>query len=443
MADLPITNVTISKQTATVSRAGFGTPIFFTAHRAYMGRVRAYTKLSDVAEDFDTTENAYIAAQGIFSGQANVAQFKIARIEADVILTPQNVAIGEDYSLTVNVPNFSVTASYTALGGDTEEDVVDALLALIVADTDVSAVVTATKVGVGASATLKLAAATGAEFSVTDSLGLGKSFTTSETAAQMVTACENEDGDFYFVTAENHTVSFVQSMAAVVGASKRQYVYSSADVNAINNAYSDVATDAPAKMKQSSYDNVFGIWTHQADTKFAECYLVGVNAKYAPDVTSVTWFGLALAGLEASRNSFGNVLTATQRNNLSDRNIGYIKPTRVGDRFVEGKEASGEFIDITHTIHTMEARIAEQQELLLLNNAGGKVPATAAGINSVKSAISQALSPFVNSGALTGYTVDISNATVDNNTRTLTGISFKAFLAGAIHHTVVDGVLTF
>ena len=208
MADLPITNVTISKQTATVSRAGFGTPIFFTAHRAYMGRVRAYTKLSDVAEDFDTTENAYIAAQGIFSGQANVAQFKIARIEADVILTPQNVAIGEDYSLTVNVPNFSVTASYTALGDDTEEDVVDALLALIVADTDVSAVVTATKVGVGASATLKLAAATGAEFSVTDSLGLGKSFTTSETAAQMVTACENEDGDFYFVTAENHTVSF-------------------------------------------------------------------------------------------------------------------------------------------------------------------------------------------------------------------------------------------
>ena len=80
---------------------------------------------------------------------------------------------------------------------------------------------------------------------------------------------------------------------------------------------------------------------------------------------------------------------------------------------------------------------------MLLNNAGGKVPATAAGINSVKSAISQALSPFVNSGALTGYTVDISNATVDNNTRTLTGISFKAFLAGAIHHTVVDGVLTF
>ena len=35
MADLLITNVTISKQTATVSRAGFGTPIFFTAHRAY------------------------------------------------------------------------------------------------------------------------------------------------------------------------------------------------------------------------------------------------------------------------------------------------------------------------------------------------------------------------------------------------------------------------
>lgn len=443
MADLPITTVSVSKQTATVSAEGFGTPIFFTKHRAFLERIRAYSSLAGVAEDFATSENAYKAATGIFSSDVNVAQFKIARIEANMTLAPEAVAIGKDYEVTVAVDGASVAATYTAIVDDTEEDIVDALLAQIVADTDITAVVTVSKVGTGATAVLNFVSGVDDQYSVTAVKGLTRAFTSTETPADMFTKVNEEDDDFYFITAEDHSQSFVLAMAAVAAANKKQYATSSDESASITASYSDTATDTGAKLIQGNHERTFSVWSHEAGIKFPECYYVGKNAKYAPDEQSVTWYGLQLSGLEAARNTSGNVLTTTQRNNLANRNMNYIKPTRAGDRIVEGKTASGEYIDIIHTIDTIEARVAEAQEGLLLNQSGGKVPATASGIALVVSAISTVLERFVQSGALVSYSVDINNAEIDQATRTLQNVKFTAFLAGAIHHTEISGIVTF
>lgn len=79
-----IVNVTITKATAAVTRAGFGTPLFvseFTAPVGWSGtRVAAYNDIDEVAVDFPLgTEAAYLQAAAAFNVEPAPSQIKIGR----------------------------------------------------------------------------------------------------------------------------------------------------------------------------------------------------------------------------------------------------------------------------------------------------------------------------------------------------------------------------
>lgn len=440
----PIATINIALRTATVSRAGFGTPIFISSHRSFPERVRTYTNITAVGQDFDTSHPAYVAAQGFFSSSPSPSRIKIGRRESTLILTPENVANGSQHTVTITVNDGdSVTASVTASSGDTAENVSQALVSAINGDSDVSAHVTATTVGSGTSATVQVAVDSASDvFSISAVSNLSQSFTSTETATEVLQAIRDVDDDFYFVTAEDHTSIYVLAMAAAVQALEKMYFVSTQEQASITTAYSTSATDILARLRTGNFTRTVGFWSQDANTRFRECNYVGVNAPYSPDVRSVVWSLVQLAGVPVAQNSSNNQLTATQSQNLDNRNASYVRSTLAGLRVEGGQTASGEWIDNIRTLDTMAARVREGQVALFANQAGGKVPGNATGVGLAVAALRAALNPFVASTAIEpGFVIDSDNTTIDIGTRTLNGLSFTATLSGAIIRVVINGSL--
>lgn len=439
---LPIATVSIVLRTATVSRAGFGTPIFISSHRNFQERVRTYTSMAGVGEDFDSTDAAYIAAQQFYAHTPSVAKLKIGRREATGSFVLQNVDNGSIHTITVTVNDGdAVAASYTASAGNTAEDVATALAAAINGDVDVAAHVTASVSGTGVDAVLAIAlVGAGDVYSVSELTNIVGTYTSTETAGDVMDAIKEVDDDFYFVTAEDHTDAFVLAMAAVVQSMEKLYFTASDDVNSLT-PYSVASTDILAQLAQNNYTRTVGMYHQDADTKFTECNYVGVNAPFSPDQKAVVWYGRSLPGLSVSLNASGNGLTATQQINMDARNASYIVSTNAGDRIIGGKTSGNLWIDDQRTLDCMSARVKEGQEALLLNQAGNKVPGGRAGVSLCEAALAKSLTPFVASNAISEFVTDSTAATIDQDTRTLSGLAFSATLSGAIVKVVIDGEL--
>ena len=203
-----------------------------------------------VGEDFDSTDAAYVAAQQFFSHTPSVSQLKIGRREADGVFTPSSVDNGSIHTITVTVNDGdSVTASFTADLTDTAADVSTALIGLINGDTDVAAHITASASGDG----IAIAPVTAGDvYSVSGLSNIAATYTSTETAGDVLDAVTEVDGDFYFVTADDHTETFVLAMAAAVQAMERLYFVSNQEMSALT-VFSDISTDIPAKLKQNNY----------------------------------------------------------------------------------------------------------------------------------------------------------------------------------------------
>ena len=108
--------------------------------------------------------------------------------------------------------------------------------------------------------------------------------------------------------------------------------------------------------------------------------------------------------------------------------------------------SSGEFADVIRGADWLKARIQEDVFAALVQE--DKLPLTDAGINVIKGLILGRLWEGVSNGFLAPdpepnvtvpRAVDIPVA--DKAARKLTGVTFRAYLAGAIHYTVIEGEL--
>lgn len=442
MANYPVATVNITLQTASANRAGFGTPIFISSHRSFNERVRTYNTLTGVADDFGAGTPTYQAASMFFANSPSTSSILIGRRDAVGTYTPAAVETGNTYTITVsNADGDSITATYTALVADTEEDVVDALVAVITGDVDVAANVTATKVGTGSTATMTLTKVAAEDtFTVSDLENITETYTSTELAGDVLAAVQEVTDNFYFVTAEDHTETFVMDMAAAVEATEKVYFVSSQEVSSLT-PYSVASTDILAKLFSNSYERTATFWDEEADTGFIECRYVGAGAPYSPDEQAIVWQGMVLSGQNVARNPSGYELTPTQQGYLKARNASFLATTNSGVVTIGAKMANGVWIDDRRTADCVTARVRESLETLLLNVAGTKVPGGRRGIAACEGAIKKALNPFIPSNALSSYTIYTSNATIDPNTRTVSGISFEGILQGAIVEANINGSL--
>lgn len=440
-----IVDVKITIQDAHLTQQGFGTPIFITQHQEFDERVRAYSSLNAVADDFETYSNAYTAARRFFSQEPSPSLIKIGRRAGTYSAGTSNFdnTTGQlsTHTLTVQVPSLGTSTILTisAQDAEAEADMIARWVVDINANSSVNSVLTATSAGTVLTLTVDNSATV---FKITASSNFTGTFTATESASNVITALLEEDSDFYFVTSDDHTSTFVTAMSSEVQALDKMYFFSTNDASSLAAVTDPLAAHDWTSLIADSH--TVGLF-HEDSSTFVECAYVGSNAPY--DAGSVTWANLQLSGVQASRASVnGKLLTETQKNNLFKRNINFSERDAGIDFTRSGFTMSGEWIDVIRGVHWQTADISVSLKGLLLSQKGGKVSYDNGGIARVREVLTTSLQRGVNRNFLESFVATVplvaQTSKQDRLDRILNNVTFTAILAGAIHEIVVRGTVT-
>lgn len=440
-----IVDVKITIQDAHLTQQGFGTPIFITQHQEFDERVRAYSSLNAVADDFETYSNAYTAARRFFSQEPSPSLIKIGRRAGTYSGGTSNfdntTSQLSTHTLTVQVPSLGTSTILTisAQDAEAEADMIARWVVDINANSSVNSVLTATSAGTVLTLTVDNSATV---FKITASSNFTGTFTATESASNVITALLEEDSDFYFVTSDDHTSTFVTAMSSEVQALDKMYFFSTNDASSLAAVTDPLAAHDWTSLIADSH--TVGLF-HEDSSTFVECAYVGSNAPY--DAGSVTWANLQLSGVQASRASVnGKLLTETQKNNLFKRNINFSERDAGIDFTRSGFTMSGEWIDVIRGVHWQTADISVSLKGLLLSQKGGKVSYDNGGIARVREVLTTSLQRGVNRNFLESFVATVplvaQTSKQDRLDRILNNVTFTAILAGAIHEIVVRGTVT-
>jgi hypothetical protein len=457
-----IVNATISRETATLSLQGFGTPLVLAPEAeaavvspAFSERLRYYTKLSALAaEGWSTTGETYLEAQAIFSQQPRPPRIAIGRraaAVAQVITITPTAANAQAYEITQIFDGDAVYGpfQYTSDADATVNEIVAAFIALINA--------TLIKVTASGTTTLILTAdVAGVPFTVTETdTRLAPVTTTPSTGIpEDLAAIEAEQSDWYGLILTVHDAGNIIAAAATVEAmaTPKLLIAQSAQAAITSATYNSGTpyTDVASTLKSRSYARS-SVWYHATATERLAAAIMG---QVLPKIAgSTTWKFRQLAGVTTQS------LSATQRANLLSKNANSYESNAGRGMTFEGKVAEGEYIDVIHGIDRLHSRIQENVVLALVKN--DKIDFTQQGIQTIASgvysALEEAASPAVRliassrvnaagdtvSPAFTVTPPAIEDiAASDRAARTIPAsdpIVFEATLAGAIHIVNITG----
>lgn len=115
-----IITINITRETAKLTRAGFGTPLVFGEHAKFdLGELaRVYNNITAVAEDFATSDEEYKAAAKLFGQEVSPTQIIIGDRGANAIqkmtATVDTVENNTDYYAYINGTEFKITSDADA-----------------------------------------------------------------------------------------------------------------------------------------------------------------------------------------------------------------------------------------------------------------------------------------------------------------------------------------
>ena len=110
-----IVNVQITKETQTVSETGFGTLMILGTNKRFNDRIREYSSMQGIAEDFDPTDPEYIAAQSAFSQAVSPTLVDIGRRSVDSATIDVETALPAfNYTVTINGTPSTVSSTDSA-----------------------------------------------------------------------------------------------------------------------------------------------------------------------------------------------------------------------------------------------------------------------------------------------------------------------------------------
>ena len=435
-----VVSISISTETVSLSRAGFGTPLVAAADVPFVGaRVRTYgSTVEMVADGFLISDAAVLAGLKFESQNPKVPEWKVGRLDNKwgqaVDLT---VGVGGDaenlvHTIEVEAHDGSVTqVSYTVLLADTIADVVTALTALLDAITDLSAGAASPDVNLTADLNAQLFAFRGLnkELSI-------KTVTTDAGIAADLAAIVAEDDDWYGLILDHKSELISNPAAAFHETNKKLMVIAHSDTEITDGAVSD---DIFSDLKASAFARTAGIF-HEDDRAFADAGWMGKQFPKTPG--SSTWVYQTIAGLKAS------VLTTAQQNAIDDKNGNYshtLKGVNVTRK--QGIVFAREFIDVVRFTDELGVRIQEDVFAALVNNE--KIGFTDAGVTIITGVVDARLDQGIIQGGLADTPAPtvtaplVANVPVaDRAARRLPDIAFTGTLEGAIHTADIAGVLS-
>jgi hypothetical protein len=430
-----IVNVTVTKNTRTVSTVSFGTPCVF-GPSARIETPQTYTSYNQMltanggpfeASDPEAIEGAALFSQAIKPEQIVVAPNSAAVAQVDT-LAVGTLTTGHQYKFTLN----SIVISYTASGGDTQQSVLSALLTAIGVAYPANPPVTGALTGTGAGALLTLTSTTaglGVSYTSIDSLLTHAAVTANHSIADDILTAQNlisTDSQFYGVIVTSHAASDILQVAAYIETQLLVYVTATLDAGVLTNQAGNVM----ATLMGLSYDRTMIMYSAQANTHGPDGAWMGYMLPTTPGIGN--WAMKTLVGVAADN------LTPTQINNIISNN-GNIYVTVGGyDTTLDGITAGGEYLDVTIFLDWLSATIQSNIIAIETSPLNLKVPYTNKGIGMLSSGIRAAMKDGEdNQGLASGWSVfspnvnDVSPA--DKADRTLNNIGATGELAGAIN----------
>jgi hypothetical protein len=436
-------DVQIAKETATVSRTGFGTPATLTYHTVFPERYRIFGNLTEmVTAGFAVTDITYKLVAAMFSQSPRPTQVVVGRRTTPHIrkvkLTPQaNPLANTAYWVRINGTEFSFTTDATP----TVAEITAGLVALIDAGTeDVDATDNTTDFDIEKADAPGGTPTAGAPFTIEfDRLLFGFADNTVDTGiATALAALQSKNDDWYGLVADSWGADEIEALStAIESAGPKIYIAESQDSDIIGGSSSDIAST----LQTAAPDRTAIIYNTDIDPSPAAAWL-GKTLPLTPG--STTWKFSTLATVAASELQTGGVANADGKNANTYTPVGGINIT------AEGVMSSGEFIDVTRFIDWLTSRLKEDvYEAMARVSQQSKVPFTDAGIQAIVAVVEGRLRDGIANGGISPDEDIIVTAprasevsSADKGTRTLPDINFLATLAGAIHKVIIRGTVT-
>lgn len=463
MSTVPIStivNVQISLTSPSITQAGFGTPLILTNETPLSSwgteLIREYTALADVLEDWTSSDDVYLAATKIFSQTPHVESVKIG-LETTRVAQVKTLVFSADFvaSNVVGAFTFSIGGiTYTITATNFTTDNATTLAAIT---TKITALAGLNATDDGLHTITITSAVAGLSFTgVVPVVTLGASQATAVFAttvanvgpAESLAAISEQDDAYYGVNWVERDAGLVFEMATYIETVRKLYGTVTQSAGAID---STSTTDIAYLLSASSFLRTFTMYNADV-TDYLDAGWMGREFPYDPG--STTWKFKTISG------GVADSLTSAQRSALINKNANMYITVGGSDITTEGVTASGEYIDTVTGTDWLQARIEESIYSRLVSLP--KVPFTNAGIAIIENEIRAQLENAIRVGFLSGdpldpdsndderrtkpyiITVPLSTevSSADRANRALTGITFEARAAGAIHSVTIMGSIT-
>lgn len=434
-----IVDVTITAQTASPTRPGFGTPLIAAYHTRWTSDlVREYASLSEMTDDgFLTTDAAYLCAQAVWSQSPRPKKIKIGRrtraFTQTIKLIPTITTEGYVYSITIG----GQTATYTVQASDTVALIIDGLKLAIDGLSN-----TALHSTTDNTTDLTVAAATPGNLLDYSDWVNGLTFEDitanpgSGGIASDLSDIRAEDDDWYGLLLDSNSQAEVVAAAAAVEAMIKIFGFTTSDTEAYDAGDSD---DVFSTLKASNYARTYGVLSSKKLLNWTAAAWMGNRFPFDPG--SDTWAFKTLRGVTTDVLSSGKVTAVLNKRGNVYTSVAGVSVTQFGKTF------ANEWIDTTRFIDWLRSELQIRVYALLINNQ--KIPYTDLGVDMIKSVIKAVLADGIRAGGLAADPApEVSApavADVDSITkgdRILPDVTFTATLAGAIHTLEIDGTLS-
>lgn len=144
-----IVNVQITRETQSISEAGFGTLMILGTNKNWNDLIKKYANMQEVAEDFQPYDAEYIAAQDVFSQSITPPFIYIGRRTVDTVdILVETSLPAQTYTVTINGTNVNISSTTSVMESVvTLSSVITAIIDFS-ADFDVNSSIVATINGV-------------------------------------------------------------------------------------------------------------------------------------------------------------------------------------------------------------------------------------------------------------------------------------------------------
>ena len=451
MSQVPIStivNVQISRQTQGVTQAGFAVPLILTDETPLVSwgseLIRTYLSTDEVLDDWTSSDDAYKAAAAIFSQTPKVEEVKIglegARVaQITTIVFDSPFVTGNTIgSFTVSFGGKLETITATPFNVDNATTLSDlatklaATSALAIAVSNGTDTITCTSAKAGVSFSISDITVTGGASQPVETI---TNTTANDGPAESLSDISEQDDDWYGLIWVERDEDLVHEAASYIETKRKIYGTASQDADILDATDTD---DIGSTLSGANFKRTFVIYNADA-ADFADAAWMGKLFPFDPG--NETWKFKTLAGITADN------LTSSQRSAAQNKNVNIYVTVGGVDMTEEGVMAFGEFIDVIRGVDWLQARIEERIFSRLVNLP--KIPFTDSGIAIIETEIRGVLENAIRETVLADdppYTVFVPKAVDvpvnDRAERFLPDITFEARLAGAIHKTTIQGVVT-